>query len=86
MQGRYEIRSTYFGLFDDERVIAVTDNIVDAKFVCDAMNKALSERPFVLEIRKVADDYIPELDDDESLFTLFDVIDTPPKEGGDRNE
>ena len=81
MQGRYEIHSTYFGLFDDERIIAVTDNIVDAKFICDAMNKALSERPFLFTIRKTTDDYIPELDDDKSLFTLFDVVDTPPKEG-----
>ena len=84
MQGRYEIHSTYFGLFDVEHIIAVTDNIVDAIFIRDAMSEALSERPFAFKIRKIAEDYIPELDDDESLFTLLDVVDTLPKDGDDK--
>lgn len=75
MQGRYEIISNYFGLFNERRVVAVAEYISDAKFICEAMNKALDDRPFIFEYRKTTDEYDPLYDNDENLFTLFkDVV------------
>jgi len=68
MNGRYEIVSCYFGLFEEKRVIAVTDNLPDAKFICTAMNKALDDRPFIFQIRKVAKEYDDILDEDTDLL------------------
>ena len=75
MQGRYEIISNYFGLFTERRVIAVAEYISDAKFICESLNKALDDRPFIFEYRKTTDEYDPLYDNDEDLFTLFkDVV------------
>ena len=74
MQGRYEIISNYFGYFNERRVIATTEFISDAKFICEAMSKALENRPFVFEYRKTTEDYDPVYDNDEDLFTLFKHI------------
>lgn len=54
MKGRYKIICDYFGLFDDSRTICVTDNLSEAVFIVEAMNKAYEDRPFDFDFKKVA--------------------------------
>lgn len=79
MNARYAIVCTYFGLFDDERTIAVTDNIVDAKFIVEALEKAFEDRPFTFSCKKLVADINPLLDSEE---TLFDYLELDFEKGG----
>ena len=76
MKARYSITSDYFGLYDETRIIATTDNIRDANFICEALNKALEDRPFIFKYEKICEDYDEILDDKTSIFYLFDNNDT----------
>ena len=62
MKGRYKIICDYFGLFDDKRTICVTDNLSEAVFIVEAMNKAFEDRPFSFDFEKVAKDVSDTLD------------------------
>ncbi len=62
MKGRYKIICDYFGLFDDRRTICVTDNLSEAVFICEAMNKAYEDRPFDFDFQKIATDVSETLD------------------------
>ena len=79
MEGRYAIISDYFGLFDEKRTIAVTDSITDAKFIVEALEKALEDRPFLFSCEKLVKDFNPILD---CKATFFDFIEID--EGGDK--
>ena len=81
MNGRYAIIVEYYGLFEDIRRIAVVDNIVDAKFIVDALEKALDDRPFSFSYKKLVKDFDPLLDSEKSLF---DFLEVKPKEEVDK--
>ena len=74
MNGRYEIISEYFGLFEERSVICVTDSLTDAKFIVEALEKALEDRPFTFSHRKIAKEYVF-LYDEEPDNILFCKVD-----------
>ena len=62
MRQRYLIHREYFGKFDDDVVIAVTESLSEAAFICENLNKAFEDRPYSFDFRKVANDVDPALD------------------------
>lgn len=76
MQGRYEIIGKYYGLFDDKKVLCVTDSLTDAINICDAFSKVYEDRPFDFDFKKTTNkideilDYYP----GESLFDKGEII------------
>ena len=73
MNGRYAIISEYFGLFDEKRTLCVTDSIVDAKFIVEALEKALEDRPFAFSYKKLAKDINPLFDSEKGLFDFLEL-------------
>lgn len=62
MRQRYLIHREYFGKFEDDVVIAVTESLTEAAFIVENLNKAFKDRPYIFDFRKVAEDVDPALD------------------------
>ena len=76
MRQRYLIHRDYFGKFDDDVVIAVTESLTEAAFIVESLNKAFKDRPYNFDFRKVAEDIDEALDyvPGESLFESGKVL------------
>ena len=77
MRQRYPIHREYFGKFDDDAVIAVTESLTEAAFICESLNEVFKDRPYIFDFTKVANDVDPALDyvPGESLFDAGQVFD-----------
>lgn len=65
MDQRYEIYREYFGKFDEVVVIAITDCLMDAVFICESLNRVFEDRPYNFNFIKIVEgidqslDYVP---------------------------
>ena len=77
MKGRYRIIRHYFGLFDDKRVLCVTDDLMDAVLLCENLEKAYEGNLYSFDFQKDASDVDEGLDfyPGESLFSFGGVVD-----------
>ena len=62
LRQRYLIHREYFGKFDDDVVIAATESLTEAVFICEELNKVFGERPYNFDFRKVENTVDPALD------------------------
>ena len=78
MKARYQIIQSYFGLFDEDTVLCVTDSLFHAVFLCECLEKAFDDRPYSCDFKKLAKDVDEALDfyPGESLLDVGAVYDS----------